>query len=181
MSILRRDDTIQNTLGNAIAGAKVYYLTQPANVSALTPPAPVYSDIEGTPAANPQISDGFGHAVAYLNDGQLYTVVYVYPNGTTVVYPDQFVGASAGAAVPFSGIPTGTIDGSNTVFTMVNGSTPLATIPTLSFVWLNFDLIPGYGYTLSVVGGQVKITFAQPPQPASGSIAADAIWAQGIL
>ena len=53
--------------------------------------------------------------------------------------------------------------------------------PTLAFAWLNFDLIPGLGYFLSVIGGQVKITFAQAPQPASGSVAADAIYIQGLL
>jgi len=175
MSILRRDDTVTNTLGNAIAGASVYVLTQPADVSTLTPLAPVYSDGSGTPAANPQISDGFGHTAEYLNDGQLYTVVYVYPNGAQQVYPDQFVGSSSGAPVPFSGVPTGTKDGTNKVFTMVNGSTPLGVIPTLSFVWINFSLIPGLGYSLSVVGGEVKITFATAPA------STDALWAQGIL
>lgn len=175
MAILRRDDTIQNTLGHAIAGASVVYLTQPANTSALTPLANVYSDTTGTPTTNPQITDGYGHAAAYLNDGQLYTIVYVYPNSTKVIYPDQFVGSSSGAPTPFSGIPSGTIDGTNTVFTMVNGSTPLTSIPTISFVWTNFDLINGLGYALSVVGGQVKITFATAPQ------IGDAIFAQGLL
>jgi len=175
MSILRRDDTVVNTLGNAIAGAQVYYLTQPADVSTLTPLAPVYSDSSGTPASNPQITDGFGHAVAYLNDGQFYTVVYIYPNNYQVVYPDQFVGSSSGAPTPFSGVPTGTIDGTNKVFTMVNGSTPLASIPLQSAVTLNIVLIPGLGYTLAVVSGEVKITYANAPQPG------DALWAQGLL
>lgn len=181
MAIFRRDDTVQNTLGNAIAGARCYYLTQPANTSALTPLANVYSNATGTPTTNPQITDGYGHAAAYLNDGQLYTIVYVYPNGTQVVYPDQFVGSSSGAPTPFSGVPTGTIDGMNTVFTMVNGSTPLTSIPTQSFVWKNYDLLPGLDFALSVVSSQVKITFATPPKPASGSIPADSLFAQGLL
>lgn len=175
MSIFRRDDTVQNTLGNAIAGAAVYVLSQPADVSTLTPLAPVYGDSTGTPAANPQITDGFGHTVEYLNDGQLYTVVYVYPNGVQVIYPDQFVGSGSGASTPFSGVPTGTKDGTNTVFTMVNGSTPLGAIPSQSTVWLNFPLIQGLGYTLAVVSGQVKITFATAPQPT------DSLWAQGLF
>jgi hypothetical protein len=181
MAIFRRDDTVQNALGNAIAGAQVYVLQQPANVSTLTPLAPIYSDSTGTPASNPQVTDGFGHAVEYLNDGQLYTVVYIYPNGMQVVYPDQFVGSASGAPTAFSGVPTGTIDGTNTVFTMVNGSTPLSSIPSQSTVWLNFPLIQGLGYSLSVVGGQVKITYAVAPQPASGSDPADALYAQGLL
>jgi hypothetical protein len=98
-----------------------------------------------------------------------------------VVYPDQFVGSSSGAPTPFSGVPTGTIDGTNRVFTMVNGSTPLAAIPSQSTVWLNFPLINGLGYALSVVSSQVKITFANAPQPASGSVPADSLYAQGFL
>lgn len=176
MSILRRDDTVTNTLGNAIAGAKVYYLgPQPVNLSALTPLLAVYSDTVGTPATNPQVTDGFGHAVAYLNTGALFTCVYVYPNGTQVVYPDQFVGSSSGAPTAFAGVPTGTVNGTNTVFTMVNGSTPLAVIPTQSTVWLNFPLILGLGYTLSVVTSQVKITFATAPKTG------DSLYAQGLL
>lgn len=176
MSILRRDDTVTNTLGNAIAGAKVYYLgPQPVDVETLTPLLPVYGDTSGTPATNPQITDGYGHAVAYLNDGALFTCVYVYPNGVQVVYPDQFVGSSSGAPASFAGVPTGTIDGINTVFTMVNGSTPLGSIPLQSTVWRNFPLGPGFGYALSVVGGQVKITFANAPQ------IGDFLYAQGLL
>lgn len=181
MSIVRRDDTVINTLGNAISGASVYYLTQPANTSTLTPLAPVYSNTGGTAAANPQITDGTGHAVAYLNSGQLYTIVYVYPNGTQVVYADQFVGATSGAPTSFAGVPTGTIDGSNRVFVMVNGSTPLSAIPTYAVVSLNVPLIPSLGYTLALVGGQVQITYATAPQPSSGGVAADSIYAQGLL
>lgn len=172
MSILRRDDTVQNSLGNAIAGASVYYLTQPANVAALTPLATVYSNSTGTPTTNPQVTDGYGHAVAYLNDGQLYTIVYVYPNGTKVVYPDQFVGSSSGAPTPFGAVPTGTIDGTNKVFTiprLLNSAT----------VWFNVPLIPGLGYTIAAGGPGMIITYAQAPQPTSGGIPGDALYVQG--
>lgn len=172
MSIVRRDDTVQNTLGNAIAGAQVYYLTQPANVAALTPLAPVFSDTIGTTATNPQVTDGFGHAVAYLNDGQLFTIVYVYPNGTKVVYPDQFVGRSSGAPVPFGAPPDGTIDGNNRVFTIPR-------VLSQETVWFNVPLVPGLGYTIAVGGPGMIITYAQPPQPASGSIPADSLYVQG--
>lgn len=172
MSIVRRDDTIINTLGNAIAGASVYYLTQPTNLPALTPLANVYSDTTGTPESNPQITDAYGHAVAYLNDGQLYTVVYVYPNGAQVVYPDQFVGSSSGGPVPFAAVPTGTIDGTNRVFT-INRVLNSAT------VWLNFPLIPGLGYTIAAGGPGMIITYANTPQPASGSVPGDSIYVQG--
>lgn len=172
MSIIRRDDTVTNSLGNAIAGASVYYLTQPSNVSALTPLAPVFSNSTGTTASNPQITDGFGHAVAYLNDGQLYTIIYLYTNGTTVVYPDQFVGSSSGAPTPFSATPNGTIDGTNRVFTIPR-------VLSSATVWLNVPLIPGLGYTIAAGGPGMIITYAQAPQPSSGGIPADALFVQG--
>jgi len=181
MSIIRRDDTVVNTLGHAISGAACYYLTQPANTTTLTPLASVYSDTTGTPAANPQITDGYGHAVAYLSDGQLYTVVYVYPNGTKVIYADQFVGSTSGAPTAFKGTPIESVDGTRTVFTMTNGTTPLTSIPTFDLVWNNFDLIDGLGYALSIVSGQVKITFAVAPQPPSGGVDGDALFWKGLL
>jgi hypothetical protein len=153
MSILRRDDTVTNALGNAISGAMVYYLTQPADVSALTPLADVYSDTTGTT----------GHAVAYLNGGQLYTIVYAYPNGQQVIYADQFVGSSSGAPTPFGEVPTGTINGTNCIFS-ISKSLSQAT------VWLNFPLIPGLGYTL--VG--TVLTYANAPQ------IGDSLYVQGF-
>lgn len=180
MAILRRDDTVTNTLGNAIAGAAVYYLGQPT--SGFTPLLTVYSDTTGTPTTNPQITDGSGHAVAYLSDGALFTCVYVYPNGTQVIYPDQFVGSSSGAPSTFAGVPTGTIDGTNTVFTVVNGSTPLTAVPSQLLATFNgLTLTPGLGYTLAVVSGQLKITYSRAPEPASGGIPADSIYVQGFL
>ena len=60
MAIVRVDRTVQTAQGQAISGAQFYVLTQPANVTALTPLASVYSDLSGTPASNPQITDGLG-------------------------------------------------------------------------------------------------------------------------
>lgn len=184
MSILRRDDTVVNTVGTAIPGAQVYYLTQPANVGALTPLATVYKDTSGTPANNPQETDGFGHAVAYLQNGQLYTVVYLYPNGTQVVYPDQSLGDASGGTVftIFAGTPSGVIDGVNKTFTLTNGGTPLTVIPAQLFATFNGVLLtPGLGYTVALAGGQARITYANAPQPTSGGIPGDNIYAQGLV
>ena len=83
---------------------------------------------------------------------------------------------------PFSGVPTGTINGTNRVFTVVNGSTPLTAIPTQLFATFNGILLElGLGYTLAIVSSQLLITFATAPQPASGSIPADSIFVQGLL
>ena len=187
MAVARDDRTVTDAQGRALAGALIYYCTQPADTSVI-PPSPlatVFSDIEGDAGTNPVITDGFGHADAYLDNTVLYTVVVVHPLfGTNpIVWIDQSIGGGGGGAglTPFFGVPTGTIDGANTVFTMVNGSTPLGAIPTESFVWNNYTLIPGLDYVLSLVSGQVKITFAKPPQPISGSIPADKLYAQGTI
>lgn len=167
MSLVRRDDTVTNTLGNAISGAKVTYLTQPSNIPALTPLAIVYSDTVGTVAANPQITDGFGHSVAYLTAGVLYTIVYAYPNGIQVVYTDQLVGSNSGGVSPFAAIPTGVIDGSNQVFT-------ISQVLNQATVWNNFPLVPGVGYTIVIGGSGMIITYAVAPQTG------DSLYVQGF-
>jgi lysophospholipase L1-like esterase len=94
MALARRDDWLQNAQGQALSGGLVYYCLQPANTGTI-PPSPlanVYADSSGTPAANPQVTDGFGHAVAYIDNSQLYTIVYVHPQMGKIVLPDQWGG-----------------------------------------------------------------------------------------
>lgn len=180
MAIIRRDDWLQTPQGQALSGAYVYYLTQPADTTVYppTPLASVFSDTSGTPAANPQITDGFGHAVAYLNNGQLYTIAFYHPvlgANSPLVLPDQSLNSTTSSAgTPFGQIPVGAIDGTNRVFT-------LPVTPLQVTVWLNQPLIPGLGFTTAIVSGVFTITFARAPQPASGGVAADAIWAQGYF
>jgi hypothetical protein len=186
MSIIGRDDRfITDAQGRALSGAVVYYCTQPATTST-TPPSPlatVYSDTSGDAGMNPVYADGFGHSVAYLSNGQLYTVVIDHPLfEQPYVLTDQTVpatGAGVSSLTPFAGIPIGTVDGTNRVFTLSNGGTPLASSPLTStlIVTLNFPLTQGLGYTVS----GTTITYANAPQPASGSVPADTIYAQGFL
>jgi len=188
MAIGRDDRYVTDAQGNALSGALVYYCTQPASTASL-PPSPlatVYSDIPGDAGVNPVTTDGFGHSVAYLNNSVLYTVVLSHPlfGANPIVLPDQTIpGAGGGGAItPFSGVPTGTVDGTNRVFTVVNGSTPLTSIPTQLFATFNGSFLTlGLGYTLAVVSGQLKITYATAPQPASGSIPGDNFFVQGLL
>ena len=175
MAIERRDDFITDAQGRALAGALVYYCTQPANTSSL-PPSPlatVYSDVAGTATTNPQVTDGFGHAVAYLNASPLYTLVYVHPlfGSNPIILPDQAIGGGSGYSV-FSGTPIGAIDGTNRVFTLSNAGVALPNAtPTQVTVWCNFPLVNGIGFTVS---GNV-VTFATAPQ------VGDTIFAQGLL
>lgn len=174
MAIVRRDDWLTTPQGQALAGAFVYYLTQPADTAA-NPPSPlasVYSDLEGTPAANPQITDGYGHVVAYLDNGPLYTIAFYHPmlgaNSPLVLADQSLNSTTSSAANTFGEVPAGTIDGTNRIFTVSKNYKQ-------STVWLNFPLIPGLGYTL--VG--TTLTYARAPQPAAGGSSADSIYIQG--
>lgn len=189
MGIGRDDRFVTDAQGRALAGVVVYYCTQPATTSVI-PPSPLatlYSDLGGDPLTNPVITDGFGHSVAYMDDTVLYTIVFVHPlfGPNPVILIDQAIAGSGGGGgttvTPFQGQPIGTIDGANRVFLLAKDSVPLNAIPAQATVWLNFPLIPGAGYSLSLVSGQVQITYAVAPQPASGSVPADALWAEGII
>jgi hypothetical protein len=133
MSIARRDEWLQDAQGRALAGAVVYYCNQPANTS-VVPPSPlatVYSDLTGDPATNPQITDGFGHAVAYLDDSVLYTITYNHPlfGPNPVVLKDQSLGGGGGGAgvTPVQASTTeGTITGAIPGSVFVLPSIPLA-------------------------------------------------------
>jgi len=162
MAYYRRDDWLQNAQGQALAGAQVYYCSQPANTGTV-PPSPlvqVYADSIGTPATNPQITDGFGHAVAYLPAGT-YTIVYVHPQMGTIILPDQqpaSIGAAPNVRLDSSaaGSISGVIDGNNRLFTLTSIPNPSGSL----LLFLNgINQIPGTSYTIT---GNT-ITFTNPP------------------
>ena len=170
MAILRRDDWLQTPQGQALAGAKVFYLTQPADTTDF-PPGPlasVFSDLEGTPAANPQLTDGFGHAVAYLSNAQLYTVAFFHPllGAAPLVLADQSItgGSGSPAVTPFAfGTATdppigGVVNGTNTVFTL-----PIAPATLVIVQFNSAVLVEGVGYTTAIVDGVFTITLAIAP------------------
>jgi hypothetical protein len=170
MSLGRDDRFVTDALGRALAGAQVYWC-QPQPASTVNnPPSPlasIFTDSTGdTPLTQPVLTDGFGHADAYLDGTQPFTIVIWHPlfGSNPLVLPDQFVaqvGGSQTALTPFSGTLQGALNGSNTVFTLTNGGTPIPNItPSPVWVWDNIVLIQGVGYTVS--GNQV--TFASPPQ-----------------
>jgi hypothetical protein len=157
MAIVRVDRTVQTAQGQAISGAQFYVLTQPANVTALTPLASVYSDLSGTPAANPQITDGLGQVGFYLQNTQLYTFVIVSPLIDTQSYPDQSLGSSSSGTTytPVAEVPGGTPNGVLTTFTL--SYTPAA--GSLVLTVNNLPQTPGLQYTLAAN----VITFAVAP------------------
>lgn len=180
MAIARDDRYVTDAQGRALAGAQVYWCIQPAS-TADNPPSPlatVYTSTSGgTPETQPVLTDGFGHAWAYMDDSLLYTVVVWHPLFGTlpVVLPDQSLsGASGNAMSPFGGVPSGVIDGTNKVFTFAISSNPSQVI-----VWMNYPLVDGVGYTTSWASGTLTITYANAPQVASGGTPADSLYVQG--
>lgn len=196
MAIVRDDRWVSDALGRALAGAQVYYCTQPASITVL-PPSPLatlYTSTSGSVTeSQPLITDGFGHAYTYADNSVAYTIVIVHPlfppdpnynNLNVVVLTDQILGGGGGGSgsTPFSGIPSGTIDGTNRTFTLTNAGVPLTVLPTEATIWLNFPLIPGLGFSgPTLVGGQAQIVFATAPQPSSGGNPGDSIYAQGWI
>jgi hypothetical protein len=131
-TFFRSDQWITDAMGNALAGCSVWYCSQPANTSSI-PPSPLaqlYSDPAGAnPITQPVITDGFGHAFAYMGLGT-YTIVTTGPQIVTRVLPDQVIVSPAAAPTNWSndssnaGTITGAINGTNTVFSLSNAPTP---------------------------------------------------------
>lgn len=94
---LYQDCQLQTATGQAVAGAQVYFLDQPANTTNLTPQAQVYSSSTGGTVTQPLTTNGYGECSAYLAPG-LYTVVYVSPYTGTRVFPDQAVNLPSGGS-----------------------------------------------------------------------------------
>lgn len=167
-----RNDEVKNGLGYAIPDVSVTYYLQPGLTL-----ASVFSGPSGGAASNPQITNGLGQTTAYLAAGQ-YTITYSGAQIQTLTLPDQNVGGtgSGSTVVLFEGIPQGTIDGTNRVFTLTNGGTPLTSPPSQIYPTLNGSLLqPSVGYTLS----GVIITYTDAPQPAVGGSPADYIYVRG--
>jgi len=166
----RRDDFVQNALGYAMQNVAVTYFLEPGLTLATVYAAPAGV----TPAANPQFTDGLGHAEAYMAAGQ-YTVTYTGSQIQTLSLPDQNIGpvtvTSGNTVTTFAGIPAGTQDGTNRVFTLTNAGTPLSSSPSQAVVWKNFPLVVNVGYTIS----GVTIVYAVAPSTS------DTIWAQGVF
>jgi hypothetical protein len=161
-----RNDVVRNGLGYAVPNVAVTYYTQPGLA-----PASVFGGPSGGVIANPQFTNGLGQATAYLAPG-FYTITYSGAQVQTLTLQDQEVGdaGSGGSTITtFAGVPTGTINGTNQIFTF-----PVPVQPSYLEVALNFPLISGVGYTSSWVSGTLTIVYTTAPQ--SG----DNIYVQGF-
>lgn len=110
-SFYRKDGSVFNAIGQAIAGAKVYVCTQPNSINLTTPTIPpsplatIYSDGTGTALANPVTVDGNGNFNFYAAIG-LYTLVYFDPFNRipSQAFPDQLVVGPGGGQVNSVGL-----------------------------------------------------------------------------
>ncbi|MGI4815517.1 MAG: hypothetical protein ACRYGG_19565 [Janthinobacterium lividum] len=145
MAIVRVDEEVTNSQGVALAGAVVTVYGQGNGVAPLTSLARVYSDLAGTPAKNPQYTDGFGEVALYLDNTQLYTITFAHASIGTLIYPDQNPGASSsGTGNQFlNEVPAGAIDGTNVAFALT--LTPSA----LNLYKNGLFLTPGLDYTMT--------------------------------
>lgn len=160
----RRDDWVQDAMGNAISGANVYVTSQPTNTGHVDedtglyiPPSPLvqlYADPHGmTPLAQPVQTDGYGHAFYYAT-ANVYTVTYYSGQIGQTTLLDQTI---SGAVSPINtSPPSGAQDGTNRVFTLP--STPTNFLMLFSNGVLQ---LPGTNY---VIAGAVA-TYAVAPQP----------------
>lgn len=103
----RRDDYLSTAMGQAIAGANVYYYLQPGIGQApASTIASTFSDGAcSVPSSQPPIptgvntqTNGFGQATAYMAPG-VYTIVFQSPYIQTKNLPDQAVGSGGSGTV----------------------------------------------------------------------------------
>lgn len=103
----RADFQLTTAVGQAVAGASVYVLQQPANTASFTPAIPVFGSSTGVGTAvcggsggaitNPLTTDQFGHACGYVNPG-IYTICYVSSRTGTQCFQDQNFSATNGGS-----------------------------------------------------------------------------------
>ncbi len=145
----RWDGYLTNAQGQAIQGAQVYILVQPATVSAYSPQAPVFSSVTGGALTQPLRTDGFGHVFAYVTEtvnaaacstlGSLcYTIVYISKSTGQVVLPDQVIGGGGGGTpgtgcVPTGGGPYPSPNGQGEMVMLNNAGTDCVSYPNLTF------------------------------------------------
>lgn len=104
---------LTTNMGQAVAGAQVFFLGQPANTSNplnLTPLVNVYTSTTGGLTTDPVLTNGNGQCVAYLAYG-LYTVCYVSPQTGKSCFVDQAIISPSGGTSFTAG---GDLSGSST-------------------------------------------------------------------
>lgn len=152
-SYFRRDDDVQNGLGEAVPNIAVTYYLQPGLALAT-----IYADPNGvTEISNPQYTNGLGQTAAYMAAG-LYTITYSGAQIQTLTYPDQLVSSGGGGGLtPLTVTPSP--NGTVRIFTL--SGTPSA--PADDLVFLSGSYV-AYGVAYTVSGSTLTWIGAVPPQ-----------------
>jgi len=164
MAIARDDRWLTDALGRALAGAQGFYCLQPATTSTV-PPSPlatVYSDLAGDAIAQPLITDGFGHSIAYLDAAVLYTIVFVHPlfGPNPVVLTDQAIsGGGSSGGLPTPVVPSGTPNG-----TLRSFGLPSSPSNPANGQLFNSGSYTRYGVDYNISGATIVWIGITPPQ-----------------
>lgn len=150
----RRDDDVQNGLGEAVPNIAVTYYTQPSLALATC-----YSDTTGSSTLpNPQYTNGLGQTAVYLPAG-LYTITYSGDQIQTLTYPDQLVSSGGGNGTLTRLTVTPSPDGTTRIFTL----SAAPTAPTNDMFFAAGSIVP-YSTSYSVSGATLTWTAAVAPQ-----------------
>lgn len=150
----RRDDDVQNGLGEAVPNIAVTYYVQPGLTLATC-----YADPLGvTPIANPQYTNGLGQTAVYLLPG-LYTITYSGAQIQTLTYPDQLVSAGSSSTRNNPVVPTPAFDGTTRIFTI-----PVTPVNANSDQWFVGRTLAVYGTDYTVAGKTITWIAVTPPQ-----------------
>jgi hypothetical protein len=149
----RRDDDVQNGLGEAMPNIAVSYY-----IGGVL--ATIYADPAGaTPIANPQYTNGLGQTAAYMAAGT-YTITYSGAQIQTLTYPDQIIGSPGGTgSIVVRLVPTPVADGATRIFTLAQ--TPPGPASDQFFVAGSLAV---YGVAYTVSGATITWIEAVPPQ-----------------
>jgi hypothetical protein len=150
----RRDEWVQDAMGQGVSGVLVYLCAQPA-ITSTVPPSPLikcYSDPEGTQLfKTPPQTDFYGHTAFFAPPG-IYTVVYystqIATPTQTLVLPDQIISGPTNLAAHNSDSTTyGTIkpapNGATVAFTLSAAPSPTTSLA----VFVNGLLTNAYAYS----------------------------------
>lgn len=150
----RRDDDVQNGLGEAVPNIAVTYYAQPSGALAT-----IYADPEGvTQIPNPQYTNGLGQTVAYMT-AQLYTITYSGPQIQTLTYADQNVGGGAPVANIPPITPTPAPDGTVRIFALSQAPPN----PSSGQLFVAGSFVP-YGTAYTISGSTLTWIGPIPPQ-----------------
>jgi hypothetical protein len=164
-TLFRRDEEVQDFMGNGVSGVSIFVCGQPADVS-VVPPSPLislYADAAGAKllTAPPQ-TDAYGRASYFVRPG-VYSVVYystqiATPTQTLVLTDQAITGPTNLPQFNSDSTVNGTIhpnpDGAAVSFTLSAAPNPPASL----VLTLNGLLVPAYAFA-----GQTVILQTPPP------------------